>query len=105
MPYKDHVDLVHGETAGRIYKTRSSLLFRTRLLQSIQSTNTITNIMHSNTAITILIALAGIGSVSAKGINCEGAAGCSFAGQGIAKQLQSYINSGLFFVILVLLLY
>ncbi|KAK4083846.1 uncharacterized protein Triagg1_1508 [Trichoderma aggressivum f. europaeum] len=49
--------------------------------------------MHSNTAVTILIALAGIGSVSAEGINCEGAAGCSFAGTGIAKQLQTYIDS------------
>ncbi|KAL6690799.1 killer toxin [Trichoderma pleuroticola] len=49
--------------------------------------------MHSNTAITILVALAGIGSVSGLGINCRGAAGCSFAGSGIAKQLQKYINS------------
>ncbi|KAK0761776.1 hypothetical protein N5P37_004575 [Trichoderma harzianum] len=49
--------------------------------------------MHSNTAITILTALAGIGSVAAEGINCEGAAGCSFAGGGIAKELQGFINS------------
>lgn len=104
VSYKDLVDSFYGETARCIYKTGSSLLFWTSL-QSIKGSNTVTDIMHSNTAITILIALAGIGSVAAEGINCEGAAGCSFAGSGIAKQLQSYINSGLFFVILLLVLY
>ncbi|OBT94339.2 hypothetical protein VE01_07766 [Pseudogymnoascus verrucosus] len=49
--------------------------------------------MHFHTALTILVSIASIRSVSAEGINCKGAAGCSFAGSGIAKQLQKYINT------------
>jgi hypothetical protein len=52
--------------------------------------------MHFHTALTILVSIASIRSVSAEGINCKGAAGCSFAGSGIAKQLQKYINTGMF---------